>query len=86
MNKDQKTIVSEYISSLSEEKLDFLNTRLTEKFLGDVPAALEELSKDKKVDSLLSNCSSAEEIFSILDNIKDLLQKECKKKGLFSKV
>lgn len=82
MNKDQKTIVLEYVSSLSEDKLEFLTSRLTEKLLGDIPSALEELSKDKKIDLLLSNCPSAEGVFSTLDEIRDLLQKECKKKGL----
>jgi CRISPR/Cas system-associated endonuclease/helicase Cas3 len=85
MNKDQKTVVAEYVSSVSEDTLQFLNTRLTEKLFGDLAEALEEMSKDKRMDNILSDASSSESVFNLLDEIKDVVYKECKKKGLLLK-
>lgn len=82
MNKDQKNVVTEYLSSISDDMLEFLNSRLTEKFAGDLAEVLNELSKEKRMDNLLSNATSSEAIFNLLDEIKDVVHKECKKRGV----
>jgi hypothetical protein len=86
MNKEQKSAVVEYISSLSEEALKFHAMRLTEKFSGDLAESLNELSKDKRIDSVLGSAESADELFSLLDQVRELILKECKKKGLHLKM
>lgn len=86
MNKEQKSVVLEYISSLSEDVLKFHAMRLSEKFSGDLAESLNEMSKDKRLDELLASTVSAEDLFTLLDQIKDLILKECKKKSLHLKM
>lgn len=86
MNKEQKSVVLEYISSLSEDALKFHAMRLSEKYSGDLAESLNEMSKDKRLDELLASTVSAEELFILLDQIKDLILKECKKKSLHLKM
>lgn len=86
MNKDQKSIVLEYSSTLSDDSLRLLVLRLSEKFSGDIAEALNEMSIDKKMDALLASTESAEGLFVMLDHIRDVLQKECKRKGLLLKL
>lgn len=82
MTKEQRAIVVEYISSLSEdEDVRFLYQRLSDKFTGDLPAALDEMSKNAKMDNLLASCNSASELFDLLDRIRDVLSKDIKKKS-----
>lgn len=82
MNKDQKNVVTEYLSSISDEMLELLNSRLTERFAGDLAEVLNELSKEKRMDNLLSNAGSSEAIFNLLEEIKEFVYKECKKRGV----
>lgn len=82
MNKEQKSIVAEYSSMLSEEDLCSLTTKLTDRFPGDMAEALDEMSKDRKMDSVLASAESAEAFFNIVDQVRDVLQKECKKRGI----
>ena len=86
MNKEQKSVVLEYISSLSEDVLKFHAMRLSEKFSGDLAESLNEMSKDKRLDELLASTVSAEDLFTLLDQIKDLILKDCKKKSLHLKM
>jgi hypothetical protein len=86
VNKDQKSIVLEYSSTLSDDALRLLTLRLSEKFSGDIGEALNEMSIDKKMDTLLASTESAEGLFIMLDHIRDVLQKECKRKGLLLKL
>lgn len=80
--KDSKTVIVEYVSSLSDDQLQFVTTRLVEKLGGDLAEALEEMSKDKKIDDVLSDASSAENLYNILDNIRDVAVKELKKRDV----
>lgn len=86
MNKEQKSVVVEYISSLSDDLLKFHAMRLSEKFSGDLAESLNEMSKDRRLDELLASSVSAEDLFVLVDQIKDLVLKECKKKGLHLKM
>jgi hypothetical protein len=44
------------------------------------------MSIDKRMDALLASAESAEGLFVMLDHIRDVLQKECKRKGLLLKL
>lgn len=86
MNKDQRTIVTEYAASLSEETLRLLTLRLAEKLFGDIAEALEEMSYDRRMDVVLASAESADELFTLLDQIREIIQKECKRKGMLLKL
>ena len=81
MNRVHKAVVLEYVSSLSDDVLQFFNSRLSEKLFGDLAVSLEEFSKDKRMDNLLSNAGSSEAVFVLLDEIREIIHKEYKKKG-----
>ena len=85
MNRDLKTIVREYATSLPEKDLEVLASRLTHRMSDDLAVALNCLSKNKIIDSILTVAKSAEELFDFCDVIRDTLQQECKKKGLVLK-
>lgn len=82
MDKDLKAIVREFCNNISESELETLTSQLTHKMQGDFPAALNFISKNRSMDQLLSSAKSAEEFFNLCDQINDILQVECKKKGL----
>lgn len=72
----------EFAGSISEDDLRFLNARLVERLQGDVAEALEFMSHFKALDSMFSAAKSAEEVFDLCDGVTEVLQKECKKRGL----
>lgn len=82
MSKDKTTILVEYISSISEDKLKFFYFRLKERISGDLAEVLEELSKDKKMDNLFSNAESSEGVFDLLDEFTELLEQYSKDKNI----
>lgn len=86
MNKEQRSIVVEYANSIPDDVLRTLTLRLFEKMADDTPEALNEMSKDRRMDSLLASAESASDLFAMLDNVRDILQKECRKKGLLLKL
>lgn len=80
-----KNTVVEYATQLSEEDLRWLTQRLTERLSGDLSEALNFMSKNKSMDNIFSSAKSAEELYDLCDQVRDLLQRECKKKGLILK-
>lgn len=86
MNKEQKSVVTEYISTLSEDNLKFHALRFSEKYSGDLAESLDEFSKDKKMDSLLLSAESANAFFTLIDEIRDALLKECKYRNIHLKM
>lgn len=82
MTKEHKAFVTEYSSSLFDEDLRYIASRLTEKLCGDLAEALDFMSKNPKMDTVLSSAESGESLFNMIDYIKDVLSKECKKRGI----
>lgn len=80
--KDCKTILVEYISSLSEEDLYYVGSRLVERYVHDMSQALEFMSKKPQIDQILSNASSADELYQLCDVIKDIVLREAKKRKI----
>lgn len=78
---NRNTLV-EFAASLSEEDLRFLFSRLSERLQGDMGEALEFLSHSKLIDPMLSVAKSADEVYNICDSLTEVLQKECKKRGI----
>ncbi len=80
MTKDQKSLVAEYATSISDENIRLLASRLSDKFCGDQPAALDVMSQDKRMDAVLGSAASAEELFNLMDQVRDMLVREIKKR------
>ena len=86
MNKDLRLIIKEFSETLSESDLEFLTFRMSQKLQGDLPEALNVLSKYKPLDSVLGSAKSSCEFFELVDKTIQYLQQECKKKGLIEKI
>lgn len=82
MSRDKTTILVEYISSISEDKLKFFYSRLKERISGDLAEVLDELSKDKKIDGLFSSAASADGVFDLLDEFAELVEKHSQSKNI----
>jgi len=77
----RNTIV-EFVSSISEEDLRFLNTRLNERLQGDMAEALDFISHFKAMDAMFGSAKSADEVYNFCDSVTEVVQKECKKRGV----
>lgn len=82
LNKDSKSVILEYVSSLSNDQLQFFTSRLVEKFSGDLAEVLDEIAKDKKMDDILSEAGSSEHLYNTLDHMRDVCLKEFKKRDI----
>lgn len=77
-----RNIVVEFVSSISDDDLKFLTSRLTERLQGDIAEAVEFMSHYKQLDAVLATAKSADDIFEFCDQVTDVLQKECKRRGV----
>jgi uncharacterized membrane protein YhfC len=77
-----KSIVIEFVTTISETELKWLTQRLNDRLSGDLADALAFMGKHKGMDGMLSSAISANELFDMCDNIKEILHKECKKKKI----
>lgn len=82
MTKDQRNNVAEYATQLSDDELRWLGLRLTERLGGDLGEAVEFLSKNEKIDAYLKTTNTADELFEATERIREVVTKECKKRGL----
>lgn len=82
MNKEQRNTVVEYASTLSEEDLRWLALRLTDRLSGDLAEAVASMSRNFKMDALLQTAESCWGFYDLCDKIRDVLAKECKKRGV----
>lgn len=82
MTKDQRSIVIEYAGTVSDEDLRYITSRLTERYTDDMPQALDKLALAETVDAVLGSAKSALEFFILADQVRDVLTKECKKRGV----
>ncbi len=81
MTKEQRNIIVEYVTSLVEDDVRSLSLRLTDRFFGDLPEALNLMSKNLQMDAILASAQSANDLFDLLDKIRDIATKELKKRG-----
>lgn len=77
-----RTAVVEFANSISEEDMRVLTLKLSERYSGDLAEALEFMSNHKQMDAMLSNTHSADELYDLCDQIRDVLQRECRKRGV----
>lgn len=76
-----KAAVVEFAGSISEEELYSLTNKLSERISGDLSEAVLFMSRYKAIDTILSSAKTAEEFYDLCDQIRDVLQKECKKRN-----
>jgi hypothetical protein len=82
MTKEQRSVIAEYINSLSDDMLGNLTAKLVERVEGDLAEALDFMGRNNKMDSLLSSAKSATELYDMSDQVRDMFLKECKRKGV----
>lgn len=82
MRKEQRDALVEFFTNVPDEELKFAGVRLLERLAGDIPAVLEYFEKRPEVHAVLTSAGSAEEVFSILTIIQDMVSKEAKKRGI----
>lgn len=82
MDKNFKPVVREFATSISDGELEMLASRLTHRMSDDMALALNFMSKNKGMDMLLGSARSADAFYTLCDDINEILQQECKKKGL----
>jgi glutamine synthetase type III len=77
-----KNIVTEFLQSVSDDDLQFVTTRLTDKMGGDLPEVLNYMSKSRGIDHYFSLAKSATELFERCDEVRDNAHQECKRRNL----
>lgn len=77
-----KNVVIEFVSQLSEEDLKWASQRIIERRSGDLPEFLEFVSRHKGMDNIFSSARTADEIFDFCDEAQEVIQRECKKRGI----
>lgn len=82
MTRDQRINVVEYVSTLSEEDLRALGLRLVEKLSGDLPEVLNKMSENAKMDAVFHAANSAWELYELCDKVREVVAKECKRRGI----
>jgi len=80
--KDLKLTVSEYVNTLSDEEARWLADRLHERLSGDLSDALKMMSRNKRMDAVLSLAGSGNGLFDLCDEITEVLRQICRKRGL----
>lgn len=82
MKKDQNTILSEFVSSLSEDDLRFVASRLSDRYSDDVSDVLDFLSKHKRIDGIFRSTNSAYELYDLCDEMAEISRRECNRRKL----
>jgi hypothetical protein len=82
MNNEFRSVVREFALSLSDGELEMLTSKLTHRMSGDMSDALNFISKNRRLDHLLAAAKSADEFYDLCDEMNEVLQQECRKKGL----
>lgn len=81
MKKDYRASVVEFVTTLSDEEVRFVATRLGDRYAGDLSEALSYLSGKPVVDVILSSAASADEFFDYCDGIREVAYKEIKRRA-----
>jgi tripartite-type tricarboxylate transporter receptor subunit TctC len=76
----KKAELREYVSRLSDENLLFLHSRFTQRLVGDLPEALEFISKTPEMDRWFSSAGSSEEFYVMVDELNEYIEREKKKR------
>lgn len=76
MSLVKRSTILEYLNSISDQDLHWLSKKLRDRMCGDLAEVLNFLSKDKRVDSILSLSRNGPELFDMIDEIKDIVEQQ----------
>jgi len=69
-------VLVEYVLGLSGDELEFLDSRLSRRYSGDLAEVLNFLEKNQKVDYELSKAKTADELYDTVDSMHLYIRKE----------
>lgn len=69
-------VLREYASKLSTDNLKYLYERLDNRLGGDLAEVLDFMSKNSELDKWFSAARSAVELFNMVDNAQEYIDKE----------
>jgi len=74
-------VLREYVRKLTNEQIDFLRIRFRQRLCGDLGNIANELAKDPDIDAWLSESTSADEWFQMVDKLSVFVDKESERRG-----
>lgn len=78
--KRPDSLLVEYNRKLSDDDLNFVVGRLTQRLSGDLPEVLTYFSKNADLDYWLSTSKNSWEVYDMLDDIQKFADKEYNKR------
>lgn len=81
-HKDHKSMLVEYVGSLSDGDLCYLGSKLSERYGDDLAEALNFMSARPVVDNILGNAAGYDELWALCDLIRDLVTQQCRRRKL----
>jgi hypothetical protein len=78
MKKD--VILKEFVRSLSDDDIRFVCFRLSEKKSGDLGEVVEFIQQDPEIDRVLASAKDSTELYDLIDEIYDQLDREWKRR------
>lgn len=66
--------LNEYVRSLSDKDLEYLQSSLSERYPGDLAYCLDYFSKNQELDKIISSIPTANGLYDFLDSILTLIE------------
>jgi hypothetical protein len=76
VKKQIDSYLKEYCQRLSDEQVQFLAQRLTQKLFGDAAEVLDFLSNTRELDKWLSSAASCKDFYDMIDLFQSIVEKE----------
>lgn len=73
-------VLREYVRRLNDEDLKYIGMRLGNRLGGDMGEAIEVIQRHSEVDRWLSTANSADDFFTMIDQVDNYVQLEVKKR------
>jgi predicted transcriptional regulator len=74
--KNDNSLLKEYVKKLSVEDLNFLIVRLTQRLASDMSEAAELMQRDKDLDRWLCLSSNSQEWYDKIDKLQEFIKLE----------
>lgn len=79
--KKPDVLLREYVTKLSDDELDYLYVRFSQRLAGDVSECLTLVQKTHEVDRWLCSATSAVEFFDMVDKLAEFVEIETKRRA-----
>lgn len=74
--KNDNSLLKEYVKKLSMDDLNFLISRLSQRLSGDMSEAAEFMQRDKELDRWLSLSTNSQEWYDKIDKLQEFIKLE----------